>query len=83
MELHASRHCTIPCARCGRSAAELTRLLLPGQTGISGLDDDTLRDRLRGQVVDDFNAGRVTLVEGWILSLTEARQCALLTLAGS
>jgi hypothetical protein len=64
-----------------RSAAELTRLLLPGQS--AGLDDDTLRDRLRAQVLDDFTAGRVTLVDGWILSLTEARQCALLALAGS
>jgi hypothetical protein len=65
-----------------RSAPELTRLLLPGES-VAGLDDDTLRGRLRNRVLDDFTAGRVTLVDGWILSLTEARQCALLALARS
>ena len=32
-------------------------------------------------VKDDFSAGRIVVVDGWVLSLTEARQCALLSLA--
>jgi hypothetical protein len=29
------------------------------------------------QVRDDFDAGRTVIVDGWLLSVTEARQCAL------
>ena len=32
------------------------------------------------QVRDDFAAGRTVLVDGWILSVTEARQAALFSL---
>ncbi len=32
------------------------------------------------QVREDFAAGRTLLVDGWVLSATEARQCALLSL---
>ena len=31
-------------------------------------------------VGDDFAAGRVVVVDGWVLSATEARQCALFSL---
>ena len=31
-------------------------------------------------VHDDFDAGRTVVVDGWILSATEARQCALFSL---
>jgi hypothetical protein len=32
------------------------------------------------QIRDDFAAGRTVLVDGWVLSVTEARQCALYSL---
>lgn len=32
-------------------------------------------------VRDDFAAGRIVLIDGWVLSHTEARQCALFSLA--
>jgi hypothetical protein len=32
------------------------------------------------QVTDDFAAGRTAVVDGWVLSVTEARQCALFSL---
>ena len=35
---------------------------------------------LASLVADDFAAGRVALVDGWVLSVTEARQCALSSL---
>ena len=36
----------------------------------------SLTDRIR----DDFTAGRTVVVDGWVLSLTEARQAALFSL---
>ena len=38
-----------------------------------GLSHSTLADQVR----DDFDAGRTVVVDGWLLSMTEARQCAL------
>jgi hypothetical protein len=37
----------------------------------------TVADRIR----EDFAEGRTVVVNGWVLSVTEARQCALLSLA--
>ena len=33
------------------------------------------------QIHDDFAAGRVVIVGGWVLAVTEARQCALYSLS--
>jgi hypothetical protein len=41
----------------------------------------TPRPSMEQQVRDDFAAGRTVLVEGWVLSVTEARQCALFSLS--
>ena len=35
---------------------------------------------LDGQIRDDFAAGRTVVVDGWVLSVTEARQAALFSL---
>ena len=35
------------------------------------------------QVRDDFAEGRTVVVHGWVLSVTEARQCALFSLASA
>ena len=35
---------------------------------------------LRQQITDDYNKGNTVMVDGWILSRTEARQCALFSL---
>ncbi len=39
-----------------------------------------LRKSIDDQVRDDFEAGRTVLVDGWMLSVTEARQAALFSL---
>lgn len=36
---------------------------------------------IEGQIRDDFAAGRTVVVSGWVLSETEARQCALYSLS--
>jgi hypothetical protein len=46
------------------------RLRIPS-LGIGTLDD---------QIRDDFANGRTVVVDGWVLSLTEARQAALFSL---
>ena len=40
-----------------------------------------LHKSIEEQVRDDFAAGRTVVVSGWILSETEARQCALYSLS--
>ena len=48
---------------------------------------DALRAALsnssRAKVRDDFEAGRTVVVDGWVLSITEARQAALFSLGAS
>lgn len=40
------------------------------------------RDRtLEAVIAEDFEQGRTVLVDGWMLAVTEARQCALFALA--
>jgi len=40
----------------------------------------TITQMLRQQITDDFTNGNIVMVDGWILSRTEARQCALFSL---
>jgi hypothetical protein len=42
---------------------------------------DELRVRLAKRRQQDFEDGEIAIVDGWILARTEARACALLTLA--
>lgn len=58
------------------AAAERLTALLGADLG----DDEgaALASRLAARQRADFGAGRTVVVEGWVLSLTEARICALL-----
>lgn len=38
---------------------------------------------LKSQVTEDFKTGQTILIEGWLISVTEARQCALLSISES
>lgn len=55
------------------SASRLTSLILDERATVTG-DEPA---RVTAHVGEDFEAGRVVVVNGWILSLTEARLCAL------
>jgi hypothetical protein len=52
-------------------------------TSVLGLDDSAppyvQGERLRAEVRRDYAESRLVLVEGWYLSITEARLCALST----
>jgi hypothetical protein len=46
----------------------------------SRTDAEALAESLRAKQRDDFEQGRTVLIQGWMLSQTEARLCALVSL---
>jgi hypothetical protein len=46
----------------------------------AGGDREARRSALRQQAMQDYAAGNVVLVDGWVLSRTEAQLCALVAL---
>lgn len=51
-----------------------------GGAAILGVSGRSLRVRLDQTIREDFAAERVVILSGWVLSVTEARLCALATL---
>lgn len=43
-------------------------------------ESSSSRARVRMAVRDDFAKGRTVILDGWVLSVTEARQCALFSI---
>jgi len=43
----------------------------------------TISEVLQQQITDDYNKGNTVMIDGWILSRIEARQCALFSLTQS
>jgi hypothetical protein len=66
----------MPAERDAASLRDAIRRSLPMTARLSG-DGPSPLARL---VHDDFDGGRTVVVDGWILSATEARQCALFSL---
>lgn len=62
----------------GENSADALRAALSGASGprIPFVMKKSVDDQIR----DDFAAGRTVVVDGWVLSLTEARQCGLYSL---
>jgi hypothetical protein len=63
----------------------LTRMIQDDLRGVHGeLANDpaaqSLQTRVNRQVQADFDQGRTVMLHGWVLSKTEARQCALFSL---
>lgn len=50
-----------------------------GYLRLCGARTDDLRALLARQQREDFAAGRTVIVKGWVLSITEARLCAIAT----
>jgi hypothetical protein len=55
----------------------LTNLLLGSN---SSKDKKTIQALLDNRVTDDFKTGKTVMPIGWVLSVTEARQCALFSI---
>jgi len=56
------------------------RTLVKRIMGKSKSEAVNLSTTLEKQISNDFTAGNTVMVDGWILSVTEARQCALFSL---
>jgi hypothetical protein len=62
------------------TASSLRAAISKAEPGTLGLRW-TPRGSIEKKIQDDFAAGQTVLVDGWVLSVTEARQCALFSLA--
>jgi len=65
------------------SINDLEKLLIKTENGKSITGSETseeIRSTLNAEVKNDFQTGDTLVLNGWILSKTEARQCALFTL---
>jgi hypothetical protein len=63
--------------------SELTRLLATDTSGNQireSSDSAAIASYLDKRVHDDFTQNKTVVINGWVLSLTEARQCALFSL---
>jgi hypothetical protein len=67
-------------ARREANAARLVALI--GMVPADGETDAALRERMQARIGQDFIDGATVAVDGWLLSATEARLCALVSLSG-
>jgi len=66
---------------CPVEADKRLLVSLMGEKAGPALPLEELRTEIQAQIRDDFTHGRVVQVQGWVLSCTEARLCALSTLS--
>lgn len=59
---------------------KLIQLLSGNGTIAKSADEKIIHQYLDQKIKEEFSAGKTILVKGWILSVTEARQCALFSL---
>ncbi|RYU91328.1 hypothetical protein EWM62_05145 [Mucilaginibacter terrigena] len=55
-------------------------VLLLSDADKASLSIDEIQARLDKQVTADFKAGNTVVVKGWVMAVTEARQCALFSI---
>lgn len=66
------------------SSEDELRKLLAASGGIpQTAGDDAVRSLLAKKTQDDFKTGKQLTINGWVLALTEARQCALFSILQS
>jgi hypothetical protein len=59
---------------------KLVQLLAGNNNIINSTDEKPIHQYLDKKIHDDFETGNTVLVKGWVLAVTEARQCALFSL---
>ncbi len=64
--------------------SRLRQLLLADSEGKIYDEEEkiALGEMLKKETKNDFETGKTAIVNGWVLSITEARQCALFSLPG-
>ena len=67
-----------------REIGEAFRRLVPAEGTVhallASLRAQGTHEPIASRTRDDFAAGRIVVVDGWVLSMTEARRCALFSL---
>ena len=61
----------------------LEQLLTGNAWNTGNVSPSLMRDTLASGIKNDFTNGKTVIVKGWVLSITEARQCALYSLTAS
>ena len=59
---------------------KLVKLLADNNNIINSKDEKSIHQYLDKKIQQDFETGNTVTVKGWILAVTEARQCALFSL---
>ena len=59
---------------------KLVQLLAGNNNIINSTDEKSIHQYLDKKIHNDFETGNTVLVKGWVLAVTEARQCALFSL---
>jgi len=62
---------------------ELVRLLADNSSIADSSNESAIHQYLEEKIKKDFDEGKTVMVNGWVLSVTEARQCALYSLIKS
>lgn len=62
------------------SEDKLIKLLADNSSIANSTDETTIHQFLDKKIKQDFEKGNTVLVKGWVLAVTEARQCALFSL---
>jgi len=62
---------------------KLVRLLADNSAIASSSDEKAIHQYLEERIKKDFDEGKTVMINGWVLSITEARQCALFSLVKS
>lgn len=62
---------------------KLVSMILTGSNGekLKSSDHSEIRDWVERKINEDFKQERILIIDGWIISATEARQCALYSFA--
>jgi len=59
---------------------QIASRIVASDVGLFTITDQHLREQLDGMIRADFAVDRIVKLRGWVLSVTEARLCALATL---
>ena len=66
-----------------KNQSKLVQLLADNSSIAGSSDEKAIHQYLEEKIKKDFDEGKSVMVNGWVLSVTEARQCALFSLVKS
>ncbi|HEY6503101.1 MAG TPA: hypothetical protein VIZ28_03920 [Chitinophagaceae bacterium] len=75
----------LSCVPAEAEEERLKKLILTDNAGNEAIasDPSSIGDWINQRTSQDYGANRTVIIDGWVISITEARQCALLSLANN